>query len=227
MKRPFTSVLFKAAILLPSAMAAWWFLLKRPSLWLLEKLAYIPLGVLVAPAGLPAIQVAPVNGDWTFNVSVNTYGRNPQTHEMMFVSSLEFTADQDSVALFACGWFAYLALAAASNALTRAQLNTVAKGLSIVTALNILSLAAFAYINGYGSVINTPGGGEYLWLLKYIYHLIYLVAPFAGPFAVALLLHQPWRDCFGFLAEPSTRPSSRPTPRREPPPSPRTSPTAR
>ena len=53
MKRPFTSVLLKAAIFLPSAMAAWWFLLKRPSLWLLEKLAYIPLGVLVAPAGHP------------------------------------------------------------------------------------------------------------------------------------------------------------------------------
>ncbi len=129
------------------------------------------------------------------------FGRNPQTNEALFVSSLEFTADQDSVALFACGWFAYLALAAAANAFTRAQAATVAKGLAIVTAMNVLSLAAFAYINGYGSVINGPGGGGYLWLLKYVYHLIYLVAPFAGPFGVALLLHPRWRAGFGFLAE--------------------------
>ncbi|MBS1872676.1 MAG: hypothetical protein JSU00_05650 [Acidobacteria bacterium] len=203
MRRALTagSTIARAAVLLPAAMAAWWFLAKGPSLWLLEKLAYLPLGLLVAPAGLPPIQVAPVTGDWTFNVAVNTYGRNPQTNEALFVSSLEFTADQDSVALFACGWFAYLALAAAANAYTRAQAATVAKGLAIVTAMNVLSLAAFAYINGYGSVINGPGGGGYLWLLKYVYHLIYLVAPFAGPFGVALLLHPRWRAGFGFLAE--------------------------
>ena len=210
------SVIVRAAVLLPAAMAVWWFLLKRPSLWLLEKLAYLPLGLLVAPAGLAPIHVDPHTHDWTFNVAVNTYGHNPQTGETLFVSSLEFTADEDNVAYFASGWLAYLALAAAAGAFTRAQLPQVAKGLAIVTTVNILSLAAYAYINGYGSVINSPGGGNaYLWLLKYVYHLIYLVVPFAGPFAVAVLLHSRWRACFGSFAEPD--PPARPLRRADSP----------
>ncbi len=212
-----TSIIVRAVFLLPAAMAAWWFVLKRPSLWLLEKLAYIPLGLLVAPGGLPPVRVAPDTHEWTFNVAVNTYGRDQQTGQMQFVRSLEFTADEDGIAFFAASWFAYLALAGAAGAFTRSQLPRVAKGLGIETAINILSLAAYAYINGYGSVINSPGSTSgYLWLLQYLYHLIYLVVPFAGPFGVALLLHPPWREYLGFLdveAPPAGQKKS-PRPRR-------------
>jgi hypothetical protein len=195
------TILARTAVLLPVTMAAWWFLLKQPSLWLLEKLAYIPLALLVAPAGLAPIQINPLTHDWTFSVAVNTYARNAQTGETLFIRSLDFTAGEDGVAYFASGWLAYLALAAAAGAFTRSELPQVAKGLAIVTAVNILSLAAYAYINGYGSVINSPGGSNgYLWLLKYLYHLIYLVVPFAGPFAVAVMQHRRWRECFGSSA---------------------------
>ena len=198
------TVLTRAAVLLPATMAAWWFLLKRPSLWLLEKLAYIPLGLLVAPGGFPPVHVDPLTHDWIFNVAVNSSGRNAQTGETVFIRSLEFRTGEDGVAYFASGWLAYLALAAAAGALARTELPQVAKGLAIITAVNVLSLAAFAYINGYGPVINIPGSTSgYLWLLNYLYHLIYLVVPFAGPFAVAMLQHRRWRECLGSFTEPA------------------------
>jgi len=218
------SVIVRAAVLLPVTMAVWWFLLKRPSLWVLEKLAFLPLGLLVSPGGMAPIQVNPVTHEWTFNVEVNTFARNAQTGETRFVSSLEFAADENSVAFFASGWLAYLALAAAAGAFTRSDLPNVAKGLAIGTAVNILSLAAYAYINAYGAVINAPGGGAggntstYLWLLKYVYHLIYLVVPFAGPFVIAVLQHRQWRECFGFFEPPESvqtkRRAESPVPRR-------------
>ena len=49
---------------------------------------WVAVGLLVAPAGLPPVQVDPLTHDWTFNVAVNTYGRTPKTGETLFVSSL-------------------------------------------------------------------------------------------------------------------------------------------
>ena len=199
------SVLARAVLLLPAAMALWWFVLKRASLWLLFKLAYVPLGLMVAPGGLPPVRVDPATREWTFNVAVGTSALNRQTGERQFVESTEFVVDEDSVAFFSSGWFAYLALAAAAGALTRPQVRQVLKGLAIETAVSVLSLAAFAYINGYGSVVQSPGSVSlYMWSLKYVYHLIYLVVPFAGPFAIAVLLHPRWRAAIG-LPDPAPR----------------------
>lgn len=202
------SVLVRAAVLLPASMAAWWFLLKRPSLWLLGQLAVIPLGFLVAPGGTAPVQIDPGTHDWTFNVAVNASGHNVRTGADQFVDSLEFTTDEDSVAIFASGWFAYLALAAAAGAFTRKQISAVVKGLGIQTLVNILMLATFAYINGYGAVVNTRGTDNEVWMLKYVYHMIYLVIPFAGPFGLALLMHEKWRQSIGFVTAARGRSSS-------------------
>ena len=46
-------------------------------------------------------------------------------------------------------------------------------------------------------VINVPGkAGLAAWLCRYFYYLIYLVVPYAAPFAVALLIHPEWRAYF-------------------------------
>ena len=187
----------RAVVYVPVAMAAWWFLLKPASLWMLRILAWLPLAILVAPAGLDAIRLNPDTHEWVFNVTVNTVATNPRTGDRQRIDSVEFVAVEDDLAFFACGWFCYLALALSAAGFSRSQAKRMLKGLGLQTAINILSLAAYARINGYGSVVNLPGSANLaLWLCKYFYHLIYLVVPFVGPFAVALLVHREWRAYF-------------------------------
>lgn len=194
----------RAVVYVPVAMAAWWFLLKPASLWMLRILAWLPLAMLVAPAGLDPIRLNVNTHDWVFNVAVNTVVTNPQTGGRQHIDSVEFVAGEDDLAFFACGWFCYLALALSAAGLSKGQAKRILKGLGLQTVINILSLAAYAQINGYGSVVNVPGSaGLALWLCKYCYHLIYLVVPFAGPFAVALLVHREWR---AYFAVPEQRP---------------------
>jgi hypothetical protein len=191
------NIILRAVVLELTAMAIWWFLLKAASLSLLRCVAYVPLGLLVAPPGLPPVKVDPATGDWAFNVAVNAAGRNLRTGEQQYIDSVEFAIGADSVAFFACGWFSYLALSLSAARLSRSQAKRILKGLALQTGISVLCLAAFVYINGYGSVINTTTNRPFaIWLIKYTYHLIYLVIPFAGPFAVALLMHPEWRAYF-------------------------------
>jgi len=191
------SVIGRAIIYLPAAMAVWWFLLKPASLWLLRILAWLPLAMLVAPANLDPIRLSPDTHEWVFNVAVNTAVTNPETGVRQRLDSVEFAAGEDNLAFFACGWFCYLALAFAAVGVSRGQAKSLLKGLGLQTGINVLSLAAYAYVNGYGSVANVPGNaGLAVWLCRYFYHLIYLVVPYAGPFAVALLVHREWRAYF-------------------------------
>lgn len=190
-------ILLRAAVLAPLALTVWWFLLKGVSLWLLRYLAFVPLGLLIAPSGYPPVRVDPKTGDWLFNVAVNADARDLKTGERQRVDSVEFAADPENVAFFACGWFSYLALAFSAQAFRRGQATRVLTGICLQTGIGILCLVAYVYVNGYGSVINTPGNsGLSMWLLKYVYHIIYLVVPFAGPFLVALLVHPEWREYF-------------------------------
>ncbi len=200
----------RAVVLVPVAMTIWWFLLKGASLWLLRAIAYLPLGLLIAPAGLPPVKVNPNTGEWVFNVAVNTVAKNTQSGQMERIESVEFSAAEDNVASFASGWFCYLALALSATAGSRTQIKSVLRGLGLQTGINILALAAYAYINGYGSVINTPGEANPLvWLFKYFYHIIYLVVPFAGPFLVAVLVHPEWRAYFGApMPQPQVSPAA-------------------
>ncbi|HWQ52130.1 MAG TPA: hypothetical protein VN442_00500 [Bryobacteraceae bacterium] len=194
----FGGIMGRAAVLTPLAMALWWFVLKGASLWLLRLVAYLPLGLLVAPAGLDPVTISPTTGEWLFNVAVNTVGKDLRTGKSQYIDSLEFAVGEDSVAFFACGWFSYLALALSAAAFSgRRQTKRVLLGVGLQTSINILSLAAYVYINGYGVVINTPNTtGTLMWLFNYLYHIIYLVVPFAGPFMVALLVHPEWREYF-------------------------------
>lgn len=195
------SVVTRAVLLLPLVMTVWWFLLKGPSLWLLAKLAFIPLALFVSPPGQAPVRVEDGTRAWTFQVEVNTYGRNSSTNEGQYVETLAFTAEEDSIAFFASSWFSYLALALAAGAIWGGERRQVLQGLGIETALNVASVVAYAYINGYGTVLKTAaGGGGGMWTLQYVYHLIYLVIPFAGPFVVAVALHRQWRTYIGLAA---------------------------
>lgn len=196
------SVVARAVLLLPAVMTLWWFVLKGPSLWLLAKLAYVPLALLVGPMGQAPVRVDPETQAWTFQVQVNAYGRNQQTNETQWVETLAFSAEAESMAFFASSWFSYLALALAAGAWQGAERRGMLRGLGIETVLNVLSVVAYAYINGYGSVLKTgaTAGGGKLWVLEYLYHLIYLVLPFAGPFIVAVSLHRKWQEYLGFAA---------------------------
>lgn len=201
-----SSVVARAVVLLPVVMSLWWFFLKGPSLWILVKLAYVPLALLVGPIGQSPVEVDPQTQAWTFRVQVNAYGRNQQTNETQFVETLAFSAEADSVAFFASSWFSYLALAMAAGGWRREERRRVARGLGIETVLNVASVVVYAYINGYGSVLKTgvAGSGK-IWMMEYLYHLIYLVLPFAGPFIVAVSLHRSWQEYLGFAAPTGKR----------------------
>jgi hypothetical protein len=156
--------------------------------------------------------------EWAFNVAVDTVAKDAKTGQVQQVDSFEFTVPEDNVAFFASGWFSYLALGLSAAAFSRDQAKRLAKGLGLQSLINVLCLGAYVYINGYGVVINTPGNTDpRVWLLKYLYHLIYLVVPFAGPFGVALLVHPEWRGCInlpGFSA-PSVPRAENPRPPRK------------
>jgi len=192
------SVVGRAVVYVPVAIAAWWFLLKGPSLWLLRSLAWLPLAILVAPSNLDPVRVDPDTHEWVFNVAVNTVLTNPQTGARQRISSVEFAANEDNLAFFAFGWFSYLALAlSAREGFSTSQTKGILRGLGLQTAVNVLSLAAYVFINGYGSLVNTPHGPpSAVWFYEYAYYLVYLVLPFVGPFAVGLLMHPEWRALF-------------------------------
>jgi hypothetical protein len=193
------SVIARACALVPLSLALWWFVLKSASLAVLRVVAVLPVGMLLAPSGLDAIKVNPDNGEWTFNVAVHMEAKNPQTGQIQAIESVEFAAEPDNVAFFAAGWFSYLALAVSAVGFDRREWRRVLQGLAWQTLVNVLGLAAYAYINASGTLQNTAGPvPPAVWVLKYFYHLIYLVIPFASPFAVALALHPQWRMWFGF-----------------------------
>lgn len=187
-------VIPRAVIFVPSAMALWWFLLKGASLWLLRIFAFLPLVLFIAPPDQPAVRKDANTGEWLFNVSVNAPVKNMQTGRTEVVQSVEFAADENNVAFFASGWFSFLALALS---VSRSGLKPLLTGLGVQTAVNVLSLLAYVYINARGLQMNDPvHPTAAVWLLKYAYHIIYLVVPFAGPFGVALLVFPQWRELF-------------------------------
>ncbi len=162
-------------------------------------LAYVPLMLLLAPNNLEAVRIRinPTTGEWVFSVAVNAVGQDRQTGQKEVISSLEFAGAPDNFAFFACGWFSYLALAFSAGAMRRGKWKPMLRGLALQTALNVVSLVAYVYINAHGAAINTPGNSSAsLWLLKYSYHIVYLVVPFAGPFLIALCVHPEWRGYF-------------------------------
>ncbi len=194
----FESIVGRAVLLVPTSLALWWFVLKPASIWLLRVVAYVPLLFLLAPAGQDPVRVDPNTGEWLFNVAVNSAAKDARTGQSRLVDSAEFAATDDTVLFFAAGWFSYVALGVSAG-VSRIQMRRVATGMVLQTGIAVVSLAACVYINGNGVLVNTDPS---LWLVRYAYHLIYLVVPFA----VALLLHPEWREYAG-LAGPQRRPA--------------------
>jgi hypothetical protein len=192
------NVIGRAAVLVPLLLALWWFVLKGASLWTLRVLAWLPLALFVAPPGLDPIRVDPKTGDWICNVKVNTIARNPQTGQSQRVNSIEIAIRPSDAALYASGWFSYLALALSAGSFSRKQGKKVLWGLGIQTLVNTLSLASYVYIIGYGSLISSPASPDSrIWWVKYFDHINSLVVPFAGPFLIAILMHPEWRESAG------------------------------
>jgi hypothetical protein len=189
------AVVVRAAVLVPLAMALWWLLLKGASLWALRVLAWLPLGLLIAPAGLDPIRLDPSTGEWLCNVEVNTVARNRQTGRSQAVSSVEIAIRDSDVAAYASGWFSYIALALSTAPFSRKQARRVLWGLGIQTGLTMLALTLYVYLLAYGTLINSPGSQDSrIWWVKYFDHINSLVVPFAGPFLVAMLVHPEWRE---------------------------------
>ena len=204
------NLLGRAALLLPALLALWWFVLRGASLTVLRWVALLPLGLLVAPGGSDPLQLNPDTGEWVFSVEVEGRMQNRQTGALEPVHAIEFAAEPASVEFFACGWFSYLALALAAHGLRKPRLLPLLKGLALQTVVNVACLVAYVYINGHGMLVNTPGGGGSLvWWLQYVYHLIYLVVPFAGPFVIALLSHPEWRTVVALPLAGATSSSGR------------------
>ena len=192
------SMVGRAAILVPVALAIWWFLLKRVSLWALRMLAVIPLAILIAPPGLSPIRVDPQTGEWVCNVEVNTTARNQQTGELEHVNSVEIAFRENDAAFYASGWFSYLALALSTAPFSRKQAKRVLTGVGIQTVLNILGLAGYIYVLGHETLASSLGAADHrLWWVKYFDYINTLVLPFAGPFLIATLLHPEWRRYAG------------------------------
>ena len=213
------SVIGRAAILVPVALALWWFLLKGASLWALRMLAGIPLAILIAPPGLTSIRVDSQTGEWVCNVEVNTVARNQQTGELQHINSVEIAFRESDAAVYASGWFSYLALALSTAPFSRKKAKRALWGLGIQTVINVLCLAGFVYILGHETLSHAQGvsrsvSNDGLWWIKYFDHINTLVIPFAGPFLLAILLHPEWRRYTGFAqaSEPSTTPVERSAP---------------
>ncbi len=201
---PSGSLILRAAILVPVALALWWFLLQSASLWALRNLAWLPLAMLIAPAGHDPIRVDPRTGEWVANVEVNTSARNGQSGQFEHVNSVEIAFRKTDAAVYASGWFSYLALALSTFPFSRKQAIRVLWGFGLQTAVSVLGLAAYIYILGYGTLINSPGSPDArVWWVKYFDHINALVIPFAGPFVIAMLLHPEWRAYVGFVAPPA------------------------
>lgn len=214
-KAPSGSLIVRAAILVPAFLAAWWFLLQEASLWALRNLAWLPLALLIAPAGHDPIRVDPQTGDWICNVEVNTGARNQQTGQLEYVNSVEIAFRKTDAAAYASGWFSYLALALSTAPFSWKQAKRVLWGFGMQTAVNVLCLAGYIYILGYGTLINSPGSPDMrVWWVRYFDHINTLVIPFAGPFVIAMLVHPEWRECAGFAmparVEAGNRGSARP-----------------
>lgn len=188
----------RTAVLTPLILLVWWSLLVAPSLWLFRWVAYAPLAIFLAPPGYAPIEVNAGTGEWVFNVAVNADGVNLKTGQPQHIDSVEFAVAPDNVAFFVSGWFTYLALAFSAAHGGRPNAKRLFRGIAFQTAISILCLSAYVYINGYGFIVKTTSNRPFsIWLLEDVYHIIYLVVPFAGPFLIAVIVHPEWRDCFG------------------------------
>ena len=185
-------LIFRATVIATLTLSAWYWWMRPASLEVLKAVSYFPLALFVAPATERPVLVNSQTGEWIFQVSIDRQVRNPSTGAIQEVRSIEFQALPDNFSFFAVGWFAYLGLALSDRGLFRGGARAIAQGLAWQTGLNVLGVVLYVYTNGHGSVRQDGDGG--MWLLKYLYHIDYLVLPFLGPIAVAFRVHEEWKE---------------------------------
>lgn len=163
------------------ALLGWWFALRGPSASLLLGLARVPLALLVAPSGLPAV-TANAAGEWLFNVEVGA-------------RSVEFAAEPGTADDFTAGWFIYLGLAFAAGAMADGGWRSVAKGLLAQVVMGLADLTLFVMVSGHAALLG-PGDDGWRSFFGVADYVLGGVIPLAGPFAVALIFHPKWRGYF-------------------------------
>jgi hypothetical protein len=177
-------------------LAVWWFLLKRVSLYALFFVSYVPLELLIGPPDHKAVVINNAD-EWVFNVALNIDAKDPDTGKISHAGSMEIASSPDAIAYFVSGWIVFLALSFAVGGFGKLKLLDTGKGLAIQIVVSVLALAAYAYVNAFGSVYadlgDHPGS---VWFLKWVYHMDYLVVPFVAPFLIALAVHREWRQYF-------------------------------
>jgi hypothetical protein len=172
----------------------WWTVLYRPSLAVLRMIAEVPMTLLLTNPSKSTLEVDSASGDWNFSIPVNAVVRDsPQSDGPVQVDAIDFAAAADNVAPFTTGWFVYLGLAL-SVPISRDSLRRTVKGLLFQTAISALAVFTYAEVNARGTLAHlhrVPDPGT-LWLLNFVYHIDYLVIPYASPFLLILWTHPEW-----------------------------------
>jgi hypothetical protein len=172
----------------------WWTVLYQPSIGLLRLIAEVPFTLLLTNPSKSTLEVDSSSGDWNFSIPVNTVVKDsPQSNSAVQVDAIDFAAPAENVAPFTTGWFVYLGLAL-SVPITKDSTRRTLKGLLFQTAISALAVFTYAEVNARGTLahlhrVPDPVG---LWFLNFVYHIDYLVIPYASPFLLILWTHPEW-----------------------------------
>ena len=187
-------LLVKAVASQLALLVLWWTVLYRPSLGLLRLTAEVPLTVLLTNPSKSTLEVDPSSGDWNFSIPVNAVVKDsPQSGSPVQVDAIDFAAPAENIAPFTIGWFVYLGLAL-SVPISRDSIRRTLWGLLFQTAISALAVFTYAEVNARGTLAHlhrVPDPGV-LWLLNFVYHIDYLVMPYASPFLLILWTHPEW-----------------------------------
>ncbi len=172
----------------------WWTVLYQPAIGLLRLTAEVPLSLLLTNPSKRSLEVNSSSGDWNFSIPVNAMVKDsPQSDSSVQVDAIDFAAPAENVAPFTTAWFVYLGLAL-SVPITRESIRRTLKGLLLQTAVSALAVFIYAEVNAHGTLahmhrVPDPAG---LWFLNFVYHIDYLVIPYASPFLLILWTHPEW-----------------------------------
>ncbi|HXP88298.1 MAG TPA: hypothetical protein VN841_26440 [Bryobacteraceae bacterium] len=186
--------LLRAVALQLILLGLWWTVLYRASVGLLWLTAEVPLTLLLTSQSKDTLAVDASSGDWNFSIPVNALVKDStQSDSPVSVEAIDFAAPVANVATFTTGWFVYLGLAL-SVPITRNSLRRTLKGLLFQTAISALAVFTYAEVNARGTLAHmhrTPDPVG-LWFLSLVYHIDYLVIPYASPFLLILWTHAEW-----------------------------------
>jgi hypothetical protein len=172
----------------------WWTVLYQPAIGLLRLTAQVPLSLLLTNPSKRSLEVNSSSGDWNFSIPVNAMVKDsPQSGSPVQVDAIDFAAPAENVAPFTTAWFVYVALAL-NVPISRGSIRRTLKGLLLQTAVSALAVFIYAEVNARGTLahmhlVPDPMG---LWFLNFVYHIDYLVIPYAGPFLLILWTHPEW-----------------------------------